>query len=165
MNAFEPAPLRPHRFSATALSLGLLAVIAVGAVLKAAQGVVLPLLVAWLLSYLLAPAVNFLVRRLRFPAPLAVGCVVALLLLATWGVGLVVQHRLMAFAKAFPAYEAKIATLYAHFGRELDEFRNGQAAHVGTHDFKPLGIGEQALDGTEKFCAHLLIFKQNGAAG
>ena len=120
MNDLESSPLRPHRLSATAISLGLLAVIAVGAVLKVAQGVVLPLLIAWLLSYLLAPAVNFLVRRLRFPAPLAVGCVVALLLLASWGVGLVIQQRLMAFAKAFPAYEAKIAALYAHFGQELD---------------------------------------------
>ena len=120
MNALETAPLRPHRISAIALSLGLLAVIAVGAVLKAAQGVVLPLLIAWLLSYLLAPAVNFLVRRLRFPAPLAVGCVVVLLLLASWGVGLVIQQRLLAFAKAFPEYEAKIAALYAHFGHELD---------------------------------------------
>ena len=72
MNTPESAPLRPQRLNATALSLGLLAVIAVGAVLKAAQGVVIPLLIAWLLSYLLAPAVTFLVRRLRFPAPLAV---------------------------------------------------------------------------------------------
>lgn len=120
MNPSAAVSLRPHRINATALSLGLLAVIAVGAVLKAAQGVVLPLLIAWLLSYLLAPAVNFLVRRLRFPAPLAVGCVVALLLLGSWGIGLVIQQRLLAFAKAFPAYEAKIAALYAHFGSELD---------------------------------------------
>jgi AI-2 transport protein TqsA len=89
-------------------------------VLKAAQGVVLPLLIAWLLSYLLAPVVNFLVRRLRIPAPLAVGCVVLLVLAAAWGVGLVIQQRLLAFAKAFPAYEAKLAALFAYFGSELD---------------------------------------------
>ena len=120
MSPFQGSSVRTQRLGATALSLGILAVIAVGFVLKAAQGVVLPLLVAWLLSYLLAPVVNFLVRRLRIPAPLAVGCVVVLLLLATWGVGLVIQQRLYAFAKAFPAYEAKIAALYAHFGSELD---------------------------------------------
>ena len=115
-----PTPLRTQRIGATALSLGILAVVAVGVVLKSAQGVVLPLLVAWLLSYLLAPVVNFLVRRLRIPAPLAVGFVVILLLLATWGVGLVVQQRLIAFAKAFPAYEPKLSALYAYFGSELD---------------------------------------------
>ena len=120
MTSLEPVRTRPHRLTATALSLGILAVIAVGLVLKSAQGVVLPLLVAWLLSYLLAPVVNFLVRRLRIPAPLAVGCVVVLLLLASWGLGLVIQQRLMAFAKAFPAYEGKLGALYAYYGSELD---------------------------------------------
>ena len=120
MNPVESASLRPQRLGATTLSLGLLAVIAVGAVLKAAQGVVIPLLIAWLLSYLLAPPVNLLVRRLRFPAPLAVACIVLLLLLASWGAGLIIQQRLFAFAKAFPAYEGKLAALYAYYGSELD---------------------------------------------
>lgn len=120
MSPLDTPAIRPQRLSATALSLGILAVIAVGLVLKAAQGVVLPLLVAWLLSYLLAPVVNFLVRRLRIPAPLAVGFVVILLLSAAWGVGLVIQLRLISFAKAFPAYEDKIHALYTYFGSELD---------------------------------------------
>ena len=96
MNPADAVSLRPQRISATSLSLGILALIAVGAVLKAAQGVVIPLLIAWLLSYLLAPAVTFLVRRLRFPAPLAVAGVVLLLLLASWGAGLVIHQRLLA---------------------------------------------------------------------
>ncbi len=112
--------LRAQRISATSLSLGILAVIAVGFVLKVAQGVVIPLLMAWLLSYLLAPPVNFLVRRLRLPAPIAVGCVVLLFLLAAWGAGLVIQQRLLAFAKTFPAYEGKLAALYAYYGSELN---------------------------------------------
>lgn len=120
MNPIEPAALRPQRISATALSLGILAVIAVGAVLKSAQAVVVPLLIAWLLSYLLAPVVSFLIRRLRFPAPLAVACVVLLLLLAAWGTGLVIQQRLIAFAKAFPAYQVKISTLFAYYGHQLN---------------------------------------------
>lgn len=119
MIPLDPAP-RPQRINATALSLGLLAVIAVGAVLKVAQGVVIPLFVAWLLSYLLAPPVNFLVRRLRFPAPLAVTCIVLLLLLASWGAGLAIHQRLLAFTKAFPAYQIKIAALFNHYGRELN---------------------------------------------
>ena len=121
MHATDPAaPLRSPRFSATAFSLGILAVIAVGAVLKIAQAVVIPLVIAWFLSYLLAPAVTFLVRRLRFPAVLAVVGVVLLLLLASWGAGLVVQQRLLVFAKAFPAYQVKLAALYAHYGHQLN---------------------------------------------
>jgi len=111
---------RPQRVSATSLSLGILAVIAVGFVLKVAQGVVIPLLIAWLLSYLLAPVVNFLVCRLRFPAFLAVACVVVLLLLASWGAGIVIQQRLLAFAKAFPEYQVRLSETLDHYGKLLD---------------------------------------------
>ena len=121
MKPAEPVILpRTPRISATALSLGILAVIAVGFVLKVAQGVVVPLLIAWLLSYLLAPVVNFLVRRLRFPAVLAVACVVVLLLLLAWGTGIVIQQRLLGFAKAFPEYQVRLAGVLDHYSRLLD---------------------------------------------
>lgn len=120
MNTVLQPPPRPQRINATALSLGILAVIAVGVVLQAAQGVVIPLLIAWLLSYLLAPVVTFLVRQLRFPAPLAVAAVIVLLLLASWGVGIVIQQRLLAFAKAFPEYQTRLADLLDHYGNLLD---------------------------------------------
>ncbi len=120
MTTLDPSTPRSQRINATALSLGLLAVIAVGAVLKVAQAVIIPLLIAWFISYLLAPVVNFLVRRLRFPAVLSVAIVVALLLLAAWGAGIVIQQRLLAFAKAFPAYQDKLAALYAHYGTQLN---------------------------------------------
>ena len=120
MSPLSPATLQSRRIGATALSLGILAVIAIGFVLKAAQGVVVPLIIAWLLSYLLAPVVNFLVRRLRFPAPLAVTCVVILLLLASWGTGIVIQQRLLAFAKAFPEYEQRLESLLAQYGSQLE---------------------------------------------
>lgn len=116
----SPPSDRPQRLNTASLSLGLLAVIAVGFVLKAAQGVVIPLLIAWFLSYLLAPPVNFLVRRLRLPAPLAVACVVLLLLLASWGAGIVIQQRLLAFAKAFPEYQTRLAEILDHYGRLYD---------------------------------------------
>ncbi len=120
MNPLESPALPPQRISAIALSLGLIAVIAVGAVLQAAEGVVIPLLIAWFLSYLLAPPMNFMVQRLHFPAPLAVICIILLLLLASWGAGVVIQQRLLAFAKAFPEYQASISDLLTTYGNELD---------------------------------------------
>jgi len=117
----EPQPLlRPRNLSASALSLGILALIAVGTVLKLAQSVVVPLLIAWLLSYLLAPVVTFLVRRLRFPSFLAVASVVVLLLLAAWGAGLVIQARLLEFARVFPEYQKQLAALTNTYGKLLD---------------------------------------------
>lgn len=116
----RPSTLPSQRLSTTSVALGILAIIAIGMVLKVAQGVVIPLLIAWLLSYLLAPVVNFLVRRLRLPTPLAVAGVILLLLLASWGTGLVVQQRLLAFAKAFPVHQQKLAALYAFYGSEFN---------------------------------------------
>ncbi len=116
-----PATLTPRqRPGPTALSLGILTIIAIGFVLKAAQGVVIPLLIAWLLSYLLAPVVNFLVRRLRFPALLAVVSVVILLLLAAWGIGVLIQQRLLGFAKAFPEYQVRLTETLNHYGTLLE---------------------------------------------
>jgi len=120
MNSLESPTPPPQRISAITLSLGLIAVIAVGAVLNAAEGVVIPLLIAWLLSYLLAPPMNFMVQRLRFPAPLAVTCIILLLLLASWGVGIVIQQRLLAFANAFPEYQERLSHLLAAYGDQLD---------------------------------------------
>ncbi|MDR0994296.1 MAG: AI-2E family transporter [Verrucomicrobiota bacterium] len=116
----NPEPSHTPRINAAALSLGILAVVASGTVLKVAKSVVAPLLIAWLLSYLLTPVVNFLVKKLRFPAPIAVLSVVILLLLAAWGSGIVIQQRLMAFAKAFPEYQTRLTDLLTYYGNLLD---------------------------------------------
>lgn len=117
MNTTDPVP---QRLGATTVFLGILTVIAVGMVLNAAEGVVIPLVIAWFLSYLLAPPVKFLVQRLRFPAPLAVACVVVLLLLLSWGVGVVIQQRLLAFAKAFPDYQARLSNLVNSYATQFE---------------------------------------------
>lgn len=109
----------PASLGAAGLSLGVLAVIATGAVLQAARSVVIPLVVAWLLSYLLAPAVNFLVKRLRIPALLAVLAVVALLVALMWGAGVVAQQRLVSFVKNFPAYQGKISGVLDMYAQRL----------------------------------------------
>lgn len=109
----------PASLGAAGLSLGVLAVIATGAVLQAARSVVIPLVVAWLLSYLLAPAVNFLVKRLRIPALVAVLAVVALLVALLWGAGMVAQQRLVTFVKNFPAYQGKISGVLDMYAQRL----------------------------------------------
>ena len=51
--------------------LGILVVVAVGVVLKYAGAALLPLIIAWLVSFLLGPVVNFMTDR-KVPATLAV---------------------------------------------------------------------------------------------
>jgi len=76
--------------------LAIISLILVGFVLKVAQGVVLPLILAWLLSYLLAPVVKFLVRK-RVPTGMAVLVVLILLVGFLYLTGLFVYSRAMAF--------------------------------------------------------------------
>lgn len=115
-NQLAPA----KHLSPSVLLLGFLTLIAVGFVLKVAQSVVVPLLIAWLISHLLGGPVNFLVRRLRFPAPLAVASVVLLLLLISWGAGIVIQQRLLAFARSYPEYQVRLSEILDHYGHEFN---------------------------------------------
>jgi predicted PurR-regulated permease PerM len=85
---------------------GLIALIASGFVLKAAQSVIIPFVIAWLLSYLLSPTIDFL-HRLKIPRPLAMFFTIVLL----FGIGylafIFLYARLAAFATAFPRYQIR----------------------------------------------------------
>lgn len=90
--------------------LGVLAVIAAGAVLKQAQAVVLPLIVAWLLSYVLGPPVRWLKRK-RVPSGIAVSLMMAVVLGVLYLVALFLNARVAAFVAAYPRYEEQLAGL------------------------------------------------------
>lgn len=90
--------------------LALLSVIACGMVLKAAQSVVLPLVIAWLLSYILGPVISFLTRR-KFPAGLAVTITLVLLLGVCYLLTMFLHARVSAFAAAYPQYQEKLNQL------------------------------------------------------
>ncbi|HNX53561.1 MAG TPA: AI-2E family transporter [Pontiellaceae bacterium] len=82
---------------------GVIALVLVGFVLKIAQAVVLPLVIAWFLSYILAPPVNFLARH-RVPTAPAVAVVMILLFGFFYLTGLFLYSRSMAFIEQYPKY-------------------------------------------------------------
>ncbi len=90
--------------------VGIIALVAVGFVLKTAQAVILPLIIAWLLSYLLAPIVNFMVRH-RVPTGAAVLAVVALLIGFFYLIGVFVQTRVLGFIDQYDAYAAQLTQI------------------------------------------------------
>jgi len=109
-----------HSAGFATIPLWILAAVAIGFVLKSAKSVVIPLVIAWLLSYLLGPVASFLHRRFRLPNGLAICLVVVLLGLLAWGAGIVVQQRLVVFAKAYQSsYHAKITELIERYSTEL----------------------------------------------
>ena len=97
-----------HRIAVTLLSI--LTVVAVGFVLKQAQSVVLPLIIAWLLSYILSPAVTFMARH-KVPRALAVFLVIMFLFGVCYGGGVFLHGRISALAAAFPKYQESFTEL------------------------------------------------------
>ncbi len=99
--------------------IGLLSVLVITAmcyVLREAHQVILPLIIAWLLSYILGPVVTFMTRR-RIPAGVAVTFVLLLLMVVGYLAGLFVIARIQVFWTAFPGYQDRVMALL----REMTE--------------------------------------------
>ncbi len=92
--------------------IGIIALIAVGCVLKIAQAVILPLVIAWFLSYILAPPINFLSRH-RVPTAPAVAVVMVLLFGFFYLTGLFIYTRAMVFVEVYPKYADQFTQITA----------------------------------------------------
>ncbi len=90
--------------------LAIIALILVGAVLKQAQVVVVPLIIAWLLSYMLAPVINFMARR-RIPPGLSVFLTLFLLLTACYLAGIFIYARATGFIEVYPKYVDRLTEI------------------------------------------------------
>ena len=88
----------------TLIFLGILVVVAVGVVLKYAGTVILPLIIAWLFSYLIGPAVNYMTQR-KVPTTLAVAIILIILLGILYLSGTFLYARISAFATAYPGLD------------------------------------------------------------
>ncbi len=99
--------------------LAVVTLILVGAVLRTAQVVVLPLIIAWLLSYILGPIVTFLTRR-RVPVALSITFVLVLLLAAGYFIGVFLHSRVINFMQYYDAYYARLIELIRTFTDDLD---------------------------------------------
>lgn len=89
---------------------GILVLVAVGVVLKFAGQVVLPLIIAWLLSYLISPAVNYMTQR-KIPTTLAVIFILIILLGIFYLSGTFLYSRFSAFVAAYPRYHSRMTEL------------------------------------------------------
>ncbi len=96
----------------TFIFLGILVMVAVGFVLRAAQSVILPLIIAWLLSFLIGPAINFMTAR-KIPTTLAVIIILIILVGVFYLSFTFLYARFAAFAAAYPKYHARFTELIA----------------------------------------------------
>lgn len=113
------------RAKITIAFLGILVLVAVGVVLKFAGPVLLPLIIAWLLSYLIGPAVNFMTQR-KIPTTLAVFVILILLLGIFYLSGTFLYSRFSAFVTAYPRYHSRltelITTVSSQWNLDFDPF-------------------------------------------
>jgi predicted PurR-regulated permease PerM len=100
------------RSKITFIFLGILVLIAVGMVLKYTQSVILPLIIAWLLSFLIGPAINFMTRR-KIPTTLAAFLILIFLLGIFYLSGTFLYARFAAFVDAYPRYHTRFTELIA----------------------------------------------------
>ncbi len=100
------------RSKITFIFLGILVMVAVGVVLKTAQSVILPLIIAWLLSFLIGPAINFMTAR-KIPTTLAAFIILIVLLGVFYLSGTFLFARFSAFVAAYPKYHARFTELIA----------------------------------------------------
>ena len=90
--------------------LAILALVAVGFVLKSAKTVILPLMIAWLFSYIFAPLIRLL-DRVKIPTTLAVFIVLIILLGLCFLGGILIHERITAFAREYPKYQQRFADI------------------------------------------------------
>lgn len=98
--------------------LGTLTVIAVGVVLKTLKPVVLPLVIAWFLSYVVAPMVDAMVKR-KVPRTLALFLVLLFLFAVCYGGFIFLHGRISSFAEAFPRYNDRFIEISRDVGEKL----------------------------------------------
>jgi predicted PurR-regulated permease PerM len=108
---FPPPDLHPHPEMPPALFGAMTAVmfVVIIAVLYFASGVFIPIIVAILLSFLLAPAVRWL-QRLRIGRVAAVTLAVLVAFLAIFGFGAIVVQEVSSLAQELPSYRYNLET-------------------------------------------------------
>lgn len=99
--------------------LSIIALVAAGVVLKAAKGVILPFVIAWLLSYLFAPVVRFLVKK-KVPTIVTTVFVLAIFIgVCTLGI-IFLNTRIMAIAKVYPRYYSQLIDIAKSLTSSVD---------------------------------------------
>lgn len=91
--------------------LGIIALVLLGAVMKLASSVMLPLVIAGILAVTLSPLINFLHNKLHIPRNIAVIIVIGVVFGVVFLIVLFIQSSIGAFIEAYPKYYDKFTFL------------------------------------------------------
>jgi len=94
----------------TIILLAIIAIVLLGFGLRCTREIFLPLVIAWLLSYILGPVVTFMVKR-GVPVGIAVLAVLLVVLGGCFLGGVFLNGRMTEFVNAYPKYQARMESL------------------------------------------------------
>ncbi len=103
----------------TNVLLGILVLIALGAVLVLMESLVLPLVLALFLSYIFKPVVLYL-RARRVPSAIALILVFVFIAAVFFGLGSLIYSSVSTFVQEFPGYQVRLASLLNQASITLD---------------------------------------------
>jgi len=115
--------------------LSVLVVFAVAAAFKAAYNVFIPLMIAWLLSYICGPVVNYLVHK-KVPLGLAVFAVLVLVLVVVYFFGTFLHSRVRDVLAVSPKYVSQLNNIY---GDMVEKFNVSEEYLAGINWSEKLG--------------------------
>ncbi len=91
--------------------LGVIALILLGAVMKMAGSVMIPMVIAGILAVTLSPLINFFHKKMHIPQKLAVVIVIAVVFGIIFLILLFIQTSVGAFINEYPKYSARFISL------------------------------------------------------
>ena len=106
-------------WNANTILVLIIAIVAVGGVLRLMGGIFVPLVIALLLSFVFSPLVSLLVK-IKIPRFLAITLVLLIFLTAGFLLGLIVYSSIGSLVREFPRYQSRITSLLSETLRELD---------------------------------------------
>lgn len=106
-----------------------IALFAFGYTLYIAQGIILPLVYAFIIAILLNPLVNFLMRK-RFSKPLAITVAVVLAMIVLIGVLVLIVYQFSVFSETFPQLKEKFTLTKTGFVQWISETFGFKTAEI-----------------------------------
>jgi AI-2 transport protein TqsA len=122
----------------------ILAVVATGFALTALRPVLVPFLLGLFFVYSLAPAIDWQMRRLRFPRGLAIATTVLLAVVLLVGVGIMVRNFVVGLAGSLEEYEGDFQQLLIQV-RDLAHLEDLSPASDGAWLRLPPALAHQVL--------------------
>jgi len=108
-----------YSFQTLLMLLSFLCIVAGGAVLRSARSVVIPLVIAWLLSFIFKPALLKLEKK-KMPRGLAVSLILTLFFVICLLAFILLYRRILPFVNAFPNYYGRLMNIVQEIGQKTN---------------------------------------------